>query len=379
MQRWKRRVDLQVSLLTAAVVFLSSSVVFFFCFTYTYAGMISELKERVHAIVSFANTSLDPLTFTEIHDRGDMTSPLYQQTAQLLRDIRSATGVRYLYTATVTENDTLIYLLDGLEPESEDFRYPGDLIEPEIQQDLRTALAGTEILPNTIKATDWGKIFIAYSPVYQDDAVIGVVGVEFDAGRQAEIYHQLRNSIPLTLIFACGLTTVIAFFVFRRISNPHYKDLAITDQLTQMRNRNAFEVDIGNLNASHQFKKMGILVADLDHLKQVNDELGHIQGDLYIQKAAAILQECLKPQAVLYRTGGDEFAALILDTSGRKDLSDLCTQLRALYKKHRPDWPVETGLSVGWAVYEIGDQSVEDIYRRADNAMYQDKAAAHQQ
>ena len=162
-----------------------------------------------------------------------MTSPLYQQTAQLLRDIRSATGVRYLYTATVTENDTLIYLLDGLEPESEDFRYPGDLIEPEIQQDLRTALAGTEILPNTIKATDWGKIFIAYSPVYQDDAVIGVVGVEFDAGRQAEIYHQLRNFIPLTLIFACGLTTVIAFFVFRRISNPRSGDNGSADANAQ--------------------------------------------------------------------------------------------------------------------------------------------------
>lgn len=110
-----------------------------------------------------------------------MASPLYQQTAQSLRDVRSATGVRYLYTATVTENDTLIYLLDGLDPDSEDFRYPGDLIEPEIQQDLRTALAGKEIMPDAIKSTDWGKIFIAYSPVYQNETVIGVVGVEFDA------------------------------------------------------------------------------------------------------------------------------------------------------------------------------------------------------
>lgn len=377
MQRWKRRVDLQVSLLTAVIVFLSSSIVFILCYSYTYNGMISELKERVHAIVSYVNTSLDPLTFTEIHDRDDMASPLYQQTAQSLRDVRSATGVRYLYTATVTENDTLIYLLDGLDPDSADFRYPGDLIEPEIQQDLRTALAGNEIMPDAIKSTDWGKIFIAYSPVYQNETVIGVVGVEFDAGRQAEIYHQLRNFIPLILIFACVLATGIAFFVFRRISNPHYKDLAITDQLTQIRNRNAFEVDIGNLNASRQFKTMGILVVDLDHLKQVNDELGHIQGDLYIQKAAAILQECLEPQAILYRTGGDEFTALIADTSGQKDLSKLCAQLKALYQKKRPNWPVETGLSVGWAVYEAGDHSVEDIYRRADNAMYQDKAMTH--
>ena len=157
MQRWKRRVDLQVSLLTAVIVFLSSSIVFILCYSYTYNGMISELKERVHAIVSYVNTSLDPLTFTEIHDRDDMASPLYQQTAQSLRDVRSATGVRYLYTATVTENDTPIYLLDGLDPDSEDFRYPGDLIEPEIQQDLRTALAGKEIMPDAIKSTDWGK------------------------------------------------------------------------------------------------------------------------------------------------------------------------------------------------------------------------------
>ena len=81
MQRWKRRVDLQVSLLTAVIVFLSSSIVFILCYSYTYNGMISELKERVHAIVSYVNTSLDPLTFTEIHDRDDMASPLFQQTA----------------------------------------------------------------------------------------------------------------------------------------------------------------------------------------------------------------------------------------------------------------------------------------------------------
>lgn len=79
MQRWKRRVDLQVSLLTAVIVFLSSSIVFILCYSYTYNGMISELKERVHAIVSYVNTSLDPLTFTEIHDRDDMASPLYHR------------------------------------------------------------------------------------------------------------------------------------------------------------------------------------------------------------------------------------------------------------------------------------------------------------
>ena len=46
---------------------------------------------------------------------------------------------------------------------------------------MRTALAGNEIMPDAIKSTDWGKIFIAYSPVYQNETVIGVVGVEFDA------------------------------------------------------------------------------------------------------------------------------------------------------------------------------------------------------
>ena len=138
-------------------------------------------------------------------------------------------------------------MVDGLPEDADDFRYPGDAIEPEIQSELERALSGETVLPEKILDTDWGNIFIAYYPLYNESGeVIGALGIEVAADIEAEAVH--------------GLT---------------------------------------------------VAVIDVNNLKLVNDRLGHAVGDDCIVNAARVLQSVESQKVTAYRYGGDEFILLL--------------------------------------------------------------------
>lgn len=373
-----RRVDIQVSIFTAVVVVISCLILYFFHYQMTYQNMIASLSERVNSIYQFVERELDKETFSRLSSQEDMSTPLYQRNQEFLHNIKEICGVMYLYTAKYTADGSFVYLLDGLNLGAEDFRVPGDPIEPEIVPELTRALSGESVLPSHIKDTGWGKIFIAYLPVHKDGQVIGVVGVEFQAAEQYDTYRALRISTPLIVLGMCLLAALCAVFLFRRISNPTYKDLSNTDQLTQLKNRNAFETDSNNLDARRIRFQLGLIVMDLNRLKWVNDELGHEFGDQYLRLAAQAISESAPENAVAYRIGGDEFLLLCYHAD-YEALRDTVIHIQDKLELVRPqDWPVAFSLSAGCALFEPEtDSSLSQTLRRADAEMYLEKQAYH--
>ena len=108
--------------------------------------------------------SLDKAAFSEINVKEDMQKNSYRSMHEMLNNVKKAARVKYLYTAKKNESSEFIYLIDGLDYDSQDFRYPGDPIEWEIYDDMERALTGGPVLPKAIKNTGWGKIFITYMP-----------------------------------------------------------------------------------------------------------------------------------------------------------------------------------------------------------------------
>ena len=133
-----------------------------------------------------------------------------------------------LYTAKQNEAGEFIYVVDGLPSDAEDFRFAGDPIEPEIKGDMQRALDGEVVLPDNIKKTDWGKIFITYVPIHDGERVVGVLGIEFEAEHQYNTYRNLRLATPLIVLFACLVSAGLALVFFRRVSNPTFQDMANT-------------------------------------------------------------------------------------------------------------------------------------------------------
>ncbi len=155
-----------------------------------------------------------------------------------------------------------------------------------------------------------------------------------------------------------------------------YKHMAETDNLTGISNRNAYERNRKKIRL-----QPGTCVAtfDLNRLKQTNDELGHAAGDQMIRSAANMLRETFGQQGRCFRIGGDEFCVILEDTT-EAEVQAQMRELHALEEKSNQE--VTGGYSIylakGYAFYEDGDHSLEDIRARADQKMYADKAASKQ-
>lgn len=369
--------DFQVSIFTAAVAVISCLIISSLYYGVTHRDMIRSMEDRVHSIHDFIVDNVDKDTFTDINTPEDIDTVLYQSAHSVFKNAQDVSGVLYLYSAKKNSDGEFIYVIDCIDPAAKDFRSPGDPIEEEITPEMVRALNGEEVMPHKIKSTEWGKIYIAYLPVHEDNEIVGVIGVEFEAEHQYNTYHALLLASPVVVLVLCVACVFVARFLFRRISNPLYKDMFNTDYLTNLKSRNAFEIDIANLSARKKTKGIGFYVIDLNGLKRVNDTLGHEAGDLYIQTAARSFRDAAGENITIYRVGGDEFVMLSINDTMEK-MKQLTQEMIALFDTRKPVWEVPLSFSIGYALFDPSvDSDFSDTYKRADERMYEKKRAYH--
>lgn len=288
MRRIYQRVDLQVSLLLAifvAVAVMSCSLV---AYSITYNDMRYSLSERVKIIRDYLEDQLGRISFADFENREDITNEKYIMLHDMFSAVKEATGVRYLYTAKRNGNGEFVYVIDGLDVDSEDYRYPGDLIEEEIYQDMERALGGEEVYPDEILHTSWGDIFICYLPLYDRGRIIGVLGIEFDATHQYEAFQTLKLFVPIAVV----IFTILAFFtskmLFRRVNEIVKKEEEQRKALAEALYREEIAKKAKSsflFNISHDIRTpmnavVGFTQIALEHLDdrdRVEDSLGKVE------------------------------------------------------------------------------------------------------
>ena len=149
------------------------------------------------------------------------------------------------------------------------------------------------------------------------------------------------------------------------------------DALTGIKNRNAFLESLEEINEDiirgKSTKPFAVVVCDVNGLKNMNDTRGHSFGDEAIKRAARMICETFKHSPV-FRTGGDEFAAVLTDGDYEKR-DKLLEVLREVSLKNGRS---RTGPEVasGMAEYRTGiDRNFNNVYERADAEMYENKKA----
>jgi diguanylate cyclase (GGDEF)-like protein len=181
--------------------------------------------------------------------------------------------------------------------------------------------------------------------------------------------------VAFLLLVVLGLVGWLA--ILRRQASLRL--LAVSDHLTGLYNRRGFL-----LLAEHQWqlalrKKMSVALfyIDLDHFKEINDSMGHKQGDLALQTAAAVLRESFRKTDLIARLGGDEFAIIAMDTAPHSP-AELKQRLeRTLQKSNQQsNRAFQLALSVGVLNCDdsLKDSGIEDLLARADVLMYQQKS-----
>ncbi len=367
------RVDIQVGILVTVLVVISCFVVFIFAYSLSYKQMINSLAARVSDIANYVDANMENDAFLE---SCEVTSEEYKNAQAFLLEIREISSAQYLYTAIRNANGQLVYLVDGLPSTDSDFRLPGDPIEADFIDDLSLALEGNIVMPDDIKNTEWGDVFVAYYPIHEGttDEVIGAIGIEFPASAQYEAFKYIRLTTPIKIILTCLLAFFISRALFRRISNPHFKDLSNTDSLTGLKNRNAYQLDLDNFMESGRVKKHALLLADLNSLKLVNDQLGHKMGDEYIKSFAKAIIGLESDKHIAYRIGGDEFAILFLEPS-LDDIENYIKLVKMRLKENAEKIPFAS-VAIGYAFCDVLNETTwEQTQIDADFMLYQDKKA----
>lgn len=153
------------------------------------------------------------------------------------------------------------------------------------------------------------------------------------------------------------------------------------DSLTDLLSRNGFVQASHSLlkRLTHEGSSAAVLMLDLDHFKRVNDSHGHASGDRLLRDVSSALAESLRPQDLLGRIGGEEFAVVLPNISfldATTIAERLCQTVRSGQFQTAHNEPLQATLSIGLAYSQAlrpGD-SLEDLLREADLALYQAKA-----
>jgi len=155
------------------------------------------------------------------------------------------------------------------------------------------------------------------------------------------------------------------------------EDMAFTDTLTGLPNRALFNdrIEQAARNARRNNMPYALMVLDLNKFKIVNDTLGHHVGDELLCEVAKRLKSCVRESDTIARIGGDEFAVILNDAGVQKTAIVVAKKMieRVGMKMLIEGHTVDTGISVGIALYSKSKEDSETLLRQADAAMYHAK------
>lgn len=150
--------------------------------------------------------------------------------------------------------------------------------------------------------------------------------------------------------------------------------MAYYDGLTGLANRVLFKDRLKQsmLHADRNNTSLSVLFLDIDHFKSINDTFGHQVGDLMLREVSARLQTLTRTQDTIARFGGDEFIIILNDLKLEKDIQRIIGSILEEFEA-----PINLNgnnlfirLSIGSVIYPKDGNTIEDLLRNADTAMY---------
>lgn len=162
-------------------------------------------------------------------------------------------------------------------------------------------------------------------------------------------------------------------------SERTYRELSITDSLTQLYNSRHFytQITMEISRADRYGQPLTLLFLDIDDFKQFNDAYGHVKGDKVLSRLGQVIKRQLRQADSAYRYGGEEFIMILPMTTTANGVI-IAERIISEFKKENfstmPDEVIHTTVSIGIAQYRPGED-IKELINRVDQRMYQAKKA----
>ena len=195
---------------------------------------------------------------------------------------------------------------------------------------------------------------------------------------ESEALHKVRETLYINLGICLAITLVVVLLMNVSLSRyqRRIEEMASTDKLTGLFNRQAFTILINKLLAEYtrQPRPVSMLLLDLDYFKRINDQYGHATGDQVLRHVAQLLQQCLRKSDMAVRWGGEEFLAVLNDCA-LAEAQQIAEKIRLRLAQEpltREGQPMTLSVSVGVSQFIAGELP-EHTISRADAGLYQAK------
>lgn len=200
-------------------------------------------------------------------------------------------------------------------------------------------------------------------PLAIEKKVIGAVVVQHYTDPNA---YGVREQRMLEFV-----STQVALAISRKQTEDKLKQLSTHDILTGLYNRGFFEEEMERIERGRLFP-VSVVMADVDHLKEINDSRGHDAGDSLLKRVSQVLTTAFRSEDIIARIGGDEFAVLLPNTN-TSVAEKILIRTRYVLETHNasyPDAPLQ--LSIGVYTAEKSTPLAEAL-KEADKRMYSEK------
>lgn len=170
------------------------------------------------------------------------------------------------------------------------------------------------------------------------------------------------------LMWSSAAYSLIVVYIFLQQRMVHL------DDLTGAWTRSTFEYCINRRKRQKRYEAFGLIVLDIDELKQINDEHGHFEGDYALRTTVQLIKSVLRKTDIIARTGGDEFL-IILDCNTREKIDMTVDRIKDSFRKHNENSNKAYVLdcSIGAELYDSNFESFDQFMHYVDSLMYHNK------
>ena len=293
---------------TGSIFVIAGLLMIFVIASYTYILQSSYTKTALETEITRDTASADAVhklvdgrigkeDFDQINDQSDEKNPLYKDISSYFNEVRTLNSTRYIYTAKKNEEGKLVYVVDGLDPDADDVRHPGDYIEEEMVPYIDRAISGENVYSQDIIDTTWGPIFTACYPVSANydgtGEIIGAFCIEMD---MQSAYGMVEKTNHISII--CGLVAgavlllicLYTYYVYQKSKAEEQKQKQLLMNAAEEADaankaKSAFLLSISHdirtpMNAIIGFTNIALhqnMVSDIhDSLKKVQQSSNHL-------------------------------------------------------------------------------------------------------
>ena len=276
------------------IIFVIALYTFILQSSYTKTALETEITRdtaSADAVHKLVNGKIGKEDFDQINDQSDEKNPLYKDISSYFNEVRTLNSTRYIYTAKKNEEGKLVYVVDGLDPDADDVRHPGDYIEDEMVPYIDRAISGENVYSQDIIDTTWGPIFTACYPVSANHdgtgEIIGAFCIEMD---MQSAYGMVEETNHISII--CGLVAGAVLLLICLYTYYVYQKSKAEEQKQKQLLMNAAE----EADAANKAKSAFLLSMSHDIRTPMNAIIGFTNIALHQNKVSDIHDSLEKVQ-----------------------------------------------------------------------------------